>query len=114
DLNGDGRTDLACTNFIGRDVSVLLGRGDGTFVTPDKFTANAISSTPILADVTRDGVLDSIALDRAGQILLRPGRKNEPGAYDAARIVNTTTINKNSPAEMIISRPARAFTIVRS
>ena len=101
DLNGDGRTDLACVNFIGRDVSVLLGRGDGTFVTPDQFTSNAVSSTPTLADVTGDGVLDSIALDRAGQILLRPGRKNEPGAFDAARIVNT-------------NRPARSFTIVRS
>ncbi len=101
DLNGDGRTDLACVNFIGRDVSVLLGRGDGTFVTPDKFSANAITSTPTLADVTGDGVLDSIALDGAGQILLRPGRKSEPGAYDAARIVNP-------------NQPARSFTVVRS
>jgi hypothetical protein len=101
DLNGDGRTDLACVNFIGRDVSVLLGRGDGTFVTPDKFSANAITSTPTLADVTGDGVPDSIALDNVGQILLRPGRKNERGAFDAARIVNP-------------NRPAHSFTVVRS
>ncbi len=101
DLNGDGRTDLACVNFIGRDVSVLLGQGDGTFVTPDEFSANAITSTPTLADVTGDGVPDSIALNGAGQILLRPGRANEPGAYDAARIVNP-------------NQPARSFTVVRS
>ncbi|HEV3417977.1 MAG TPA: VCBS repeat-containing protein, partial [Pirellulales bacterium] len=101
DLNGDGRLDLACANGIGHDVSVLLGIGDGTFVAPDKFSSNAIDSTPTLADVTGDGVPDSIVLNGAGQILVRPGRANEPGAFDAARIVNPT-------------QPARAFTIVQS
>jgi len=66
----------------------------------DQFSANAIGSTPTLADVTGDGTPDSIVLNRAGQILVRPGRANEPGAFDAARIVNA-------------GRPARAFTIVQ-
>jgi FG-GAP-like repeat/Bacterial pre-peptidase C-terminal domain len=101
DLNGDGRLDLACTNGADRTVTALLGRGDGTFVSADQFSANAIGSTPTLADVTGDGTADSIVLNRAGQILVRPGRANEPGAFDAARIVNP-------------GRPARAFTIVES
>jgi hypothetical protein len=101
DLNGDGRLDVACTNGSDRTVSVLLGRGDGSFVSPDQFSAGAIDSTPTLADVTGDGTPDSIVLDQAGQILVRPGRPSEPGAFDAARVVN-------------VGRPARAFTIVRS
>jgi hypothetical protein len=31
DFNGDGRADLAYANFLGSDVSVLIGNGDGTF-----------------------------------------------------------------------------------
>ena len=99
DLNGDGRLDLATTNSGDRSVSVLLGRGDGTFVSPDQFSVSAPISTPTLADVTGDGVVDSITLDLAGNILVRPGRAAEPGAYDAARVVNQ-------------GQPARAFTIV--
>src|SRR5262249_19863401 len=33
DLNGDGRADLAVTNFNDGTVSILLGQGDGTFRT---------------------------------------------------------------------------------
>lgn len=101
DLNGDGRVDLACTNGFDRTATTLLGRGDGTFVTPDQFSSAAIESTPTLADVTGDGTPDSIVLNRAGQILLRPGRPGEPGSFDAARVVN-------------VNRSARAFTIVQS
>jgi hypothetical protein len=102
DLNGDERTDLACVNLVDGTVTVLLGFGDGTFVSPDKFSSDAIDSIPTLADVTGDGVPDSIVLSQqGGQILVRPGRASEPGAYNAARIVNPT-------------QPARAFTIVTS
>jgi FG-GAP-like repeat/Bacterial pre-peptidase C-terminal domain len=101
DLNGDNRMDLVCVNGQDSDISVLLGKGNGTFVTPDKFSSNAIDSTATLKDVTGDGVPDSIVLSQAGQILVRPGRATEPGAFDAARIVNP-------------SNPARAFTIVQS
>ena len=31
DFNGDGRRDLAVANYLGNDVSVLLGNGDGSF-----------------------------------------------------------------------------------
>src|SRR5688572_12630528 len=31
DFNGDGHVDLATANRVSRDVSVLLGRGDGSF-----------------------------------------------------------------------------------
>jgi len=31
DFNGDGRLDLAASNFEDNSVSILLGGGDGTF-----------------------------------------------------------------------------------
>ena len=37
DFNGDGRTDLAVANYDDNDVSILLGKGDGTFAAPGQF-----------------------------------------------------------------------------
>jgi hypothetical protein len=31
DFNGDGIPDFAVANYLSNDVSVLLGKGDGTF-----------------------------------------------------------------------------------
>ena len=101
DLNGDGRLDLAFTNGGDDNATVLLGRGDGTFVAPDRFSANAIVSTPTLADVTGDGTLDSIALDQAGQILVRPAAPPSRVRSTPRRIINP-------------SGPARSFTVVLS
>ena len=33
DFNGDGKTDLAVANYDSNTVSILLGKGDGTFQT---------------------------------------------------------------------------------
>src|SRR5262249_10217627 len=49
DFNGDGRLDLASTNQVSGDVTVLLGRGDGTFVQPKPSkvpTAGPYANTP--------------------------------------------------------------------
>ncbi len=103
DLNGDGRTDLAVAvgNAGDGTVSVLLGLGDGTFVTPDQFAAGAVVSQPTLADVNGDGTSDSLTLTASGNILLRTGRGDEPGAFNSPSIINPT-------------RPARSFTVVQS
>src|SRR5712692_12044563 len=44
DFNGDGLADLATANARSNDVSVLLGRGDGTFAAPRNF---AVGQFPI-------------------------------------------------------------------
>ena len=41
DLNGDGHLDLVVANHESGDVSVLLGRGDGTFEPQRRFDATA-------------------------------------------------------------------------
>jgi FG-GAP-like repeat len=58
DLNRDGKPDLAVTNMGSNTVSVLLGKGDGTFGAPTDF---AVGDTPVhvaVADLNRDGKLD--------------------------------------------------------
>jgi hypothetical protein len=39
DFDDDGRQDLAVTNWVSDDVSVLLGNGDGSFATQTRYTA---------------------------------------------------------------------------
>jgi hypothetical protein len=64
DLNGDGNVDLAATNpgapdlFQGTTVSVLLGRGDGTFGPPTDFLVGTTPQAVIATDFNRDGNID--------------------------------------------------------
>src|SRR4029077_9369839 len=57
DFNGDGKLDVAVADS---NVTVLLGKGDGTFQSPVSYhTNNAISVA--VADLNGDGKLDIVA-----------------------------------------------------
>jgi hypothetical protein len=62
DLNGDGHLDVAMTNyqlgFDGTDVSVLLGRGDGTFGPEHRYTTGDDPAGIAAADLDGDGAVD--------------------------------------------------------
>ncbi len=88
DINGDGRVDLATANQLVTETTVLLGLGDGTFVTPET-VGNAIHSTPIVADLDGDGIADVAVVNQAGDILLRRGRRDTPGAFEPPVILNS-------------------------
>src|SRR5204863_2288940 len=55
DFNGDGRQDLAFTNFDTGQVSVVLGRGDGTFNAPVRFEVGDFPFGPFPGDFNGDG-----------------------------------------------------------
>jgi hypothetical protein len=61
DFNGDGNLDLAATNpgapdlFLGNTVSVLLGKGDGTFGQPSDMVVSTTPLQIIADDFNRDG-----------------------------------------------------------
>ena len=57
DFNGDGRRDFVVT---GKDVSVVLGNGDGTFGAPLTFGAGADGAMIAVADVNHDGTNDLV------------------------------------------------------
>jgi hypothetical protein len=57
DFNGDGKLDLAGTNFLGTSVVVLLGNGDGTFLAPVDYTIG-FSGCIHVGDFNGDGKVD--------------------------------------------------------
>jgi hypothetical protein len=58
DFNGDGRLDLAVTNYYSNTVSILLGNGDGTFQNHVDFGVGGGASSVVAGDFNRDGRLD--------------------------------------------------------
>ena len=65
DVNGDGRLDLAAANLEQGTVSLLLGRGDGTFVAPFEVAMGSNPSAVVLADLDGDGQADLATTDLA-------------------------------------------------
>jgi hypothetical protein len=93
DFNHDGILDLATANGGSQNLTVFLGAANGTFTPPDQQPSAAVSSNPVFADVTGDGVKDSLVIDRSGNVLLRVGRSDVPGTFAAP-----ITVNPASPA----------------
>jgi FG-GAP-like repeat len=63
DFNGDGIADLVTANSVSNDVSVLLGKGDGTFGAPISSPAGQNPAAVATADFNRDGKVDLVVLD---------------------------------------------------
>jgi hypothetical protein len=76
DFNGDGKADLAVANIgspnAGKSasLSVLLGRGDGTFQPAFSYPANPGSSFVTVSDFNGDGVSDLVLANNAGVSVL--------------------------------------------
>jgi hypothetical protein len=60
DLNQDQRADVVHTNFLTRDVSILLGNGDGTFQSEQRVTVGPYPSAVAVVDINGDGIPDVI------------------------------------------------------
>lgn len=71
DMNGDGNIDLLTPGTYGQDVSILMGRGDGTFFDWDEVAAvegedPAFDAVEVI-DLDADGILDIVVrTDRTG------------------------------------------------
>ena len=63
DVNHDGLPDVIVTNYSSADVSVLLGRGDGTFQPQRRFDATSAPTTLGVGDFNGDGQTDLVAVD---------------------------------------------------
>lgn len=58
DYNGDGTTDIACSNFADTSVSVFLGAGAGNFLAAASHKVLFRPSALISADINQDGLSD--------------------------------------------------------
>jgi Bacterial Ig-like domain (group 3)/FG-GAP-like repeat/FG-GAP repeat len=59
DLNGDGILDLAVASTAG-SVSILMGKGDGTFNSAVDYSTGGFSAAVAAADFNGDGILDLV------------------------------------------------------
>src|SRR5438034_721147 len=75
DFNGDGKKDLAVTNENSDTVSVLLGKGDGTFGAATNFAAGDGPNAVKVADFDGDGRKDlAITNDFGGGVYVLRGK----------------------------------------
>src|SRR5215467_10432955 len=58
DFNGDGKLDLAVSNYGDNSLSVLLGNGDGTFQAPQTTPVGTNPGKVAVGDFNGDGKLD--------------------------------------------------------
>ena len=84
DLTGDGQVDIVTANLGDDTASVLLGKGDGTFILgPQQNRPCSRTSSPfqvVVADLTGDGIPDIITADRpANSVSVLLG--NRDGSY---------------------------------
>lgn len=68
DLDGDDIPDIVAVNHDSSDVSVLLGRGDGTFEPQRRFDAGGIPLALAVGDVNQDAVPDLVVAESTDRV----------------------------------------------
>ncbi len=77
DFNGDGKLDLAVTDYIGNKVSILLGDGKGNFTPASSLTVGKTPGSLAVGDFNGDGNLDLVVSNSGTlSILLGDGTGN--------------------------------------
>jgi hypothetical protein len=73
DFNGDGRLDIAVANYRSADVSIFLGRADGTFGRDERYVVGPQPQAMIASDLHDGKTLDLVVVTLNGVVEL-PGR----------------------------------------
>jgi hypothetical protein len=100
DFNGDGKPDIAVANGGGagtpKQISILLGNGDGTFQPAVNYPANNYTVNLVAGDFNGDGKLDIAALatnfsgtNYSGEVDILLG--NGDGTFQAPLVTSTGT-----------------------
>jgi FG-GAP-like repeat/HYDIN/CFA65/VesB-like, Ig-like domain/Abnormal spindle-like microcephaly-assoc'd, ASPM-SPD-2-Hydin len=93
DLNGDGSLDIVTSGGSADNLSLLFGKGDGTFGFPVPVPINEAANFVVTGDFNKDGHLDSaVATGSAVAILLGNGDGTFQPEVDIATPPGTTTL----------------------
>jgi hypothetical protein len=74
DLRGNGILDLVTVSWGTGNLSVLLGRGDGTFAPAVKYGLPDTPADVIAGDLTGSGVMDLVTVNASGDLSVLMGR----------------------------------------
>jgi hypothetical protein len=92
DFNGDRILDIAVVNYNSNNVSVLLGKGDGTFQPAVNYAVGAEPAAITAVDLNKDGATDLAIADEIGRTVAvfinkadGTGTFNKPVLYPAGR-----------------------------
>ncbi|MGF1938683.1 MAG: beta strand repeat-containing protein [Nostoc sp. ChiQUE02] len=105
DFNKDGNTDLVTANKSSQSVSVLLGKGDGTFKPASNFSVvgfNGLNPYSVaVADFNKDGKLDLVtANNSSSNISVLFGDDKATGGFGPA--VNFALPSGSSPISLVV------------
>jgi hypothetical protein len=82
DFNGDGKLDLAVVNTTSNTISVLLGKGDGTFNLKVDYATGSMPQRVAVGDFNGDGHLD-LAVTNSGSNTVSVLLGNSDGTFQA-------------------------------
>lgn len=92
DLNGDGKLDVAFSNFYEPYVTVVLGNGDGSFQPPVDYPAGNFPSGLSVGDLNGDGKKDLVVANESesGTVSVLLGNGN--GTFQAPQVLSVGTM----------------------
>ena len=116
DFNHDGFLDLAITTAGSPQVTILLGKGDGTFTAAPTQPATTLVSSPSLVtgDFNGDGILDLAFADSGSTaltVLLGNGdgtftqKTGEPDAGQTTTFITTADVNGDGKLDLLQISP---------
>jgi hypothetical protein len=107
DFDGDGNLDLAVANLFS-DMSLLLGKGDGTFQAARFLTTRYGSQQIAVGDFDGNGTSDLAVLSRAGMVGVMPGNGNGtfqlPQLFAAGSSLTAGTFNGGRRLDIVVAR----------
>lgn len=110
DLNGDGHPDIVATNYPSNTVTILFGRGNGTFRAPTVLTVAGAKQAISIAvgDLRHNGRTDFVVGTDSGIVpFLNIGKGQFSQGITQPYMVGSIPVSVGSGAELVIGDVAR-------